>query len=112
MKIAVAVLLSLQVLGMAACGGGQESTTSTTGTTAASTASTTGGPSTEIAPYPETAAKSFLDACTVEASKEQCQCALSYLEKNVPLAELVKVGLEAQDGKTPEVLSKAVESCV
>ena len=48
----------------------------------------------------------------MSAEAEQCECALDYLEKNVPIEELVQAGLESQEGgEMPEVLSDAVAAC-
>ena len=117
MKIGAAALLTALALGLAACGGGGEEAT-TASSTPATTAPATPPPAdttaeeTPTGKYPEEARDSFLSACTVSAQEEQCECALDYLEKNVPIEELVKAGLESQEGgEMPEVLSDAVAAC-
>ena len=116
MKTAAAVLLCLGAVALAACGGGEPATTasSTPATTPATTAEPTDTASTDgkTGAYPEAARQSFLSACTASAAKEQCECALDYLEKNVPIEDLVKAGLKSdKGGSMPKVLSDAVAEC-
>ncbi|MEA2347390.1 MAG: hypothetical protein QOG62_1177 [Thermoleophilaceae bacterium] len=120
MKTGAAVLLALLALGLTACGGSSTETTtasSTPATTPATPPADTAGTDTaatdtgEPGKYPAAARESFLSACTASAAQEQCQCALSYLEKNVPIDELVKAGLESSKGSMPKVLADAVAEC-
>jgi hypothetical protein len=116
MKIGAAVLLSALMLGLVACGGGGETATTASSTPATTTAAPppadTSATETPAGAYPKEARDSFLNACTASADKEQCECALSYLEKNVPIDELVKAGLQSSDGgQMPKVLSDAVAAC-
>lgn len=118
MKTAAAVLLCLAAMALVACGGGGEPAT-TASSTPATTPATTAEPTDTAATgdgatgaYPEAARQSFLSACTASADKEQCECALDYLEKNVPIDELVKAGLESdKGGEMPKVLADAVAEC-
>ncbi len=116
MKTAAAVLLCLLTVGLMACGGGSTETTTATSTPATTPATTeptdtasTGGGDSEG--YPPEAKDSFLSACTASAAQEQCECALSYLEENVPIDELVQAGLESDKGGMPKVLADAVAEC-
>jgi hypothetical protein len=115
MKIGAAVLLSALMLGLVACGGGGEATTtasSTPATTTAAPPADTSASETPTGAYPKEARDSFLNACTASADKEQCECALNYLEKNVPIDELVKAGLQSSDSsQMPKVLADAVAAC-
>jgi hypothetical protein len=121
MKIGAAALLCALAMALGACGGGAASTTSSAPASTASTPATTASEPTDTeasdtgggkGAYPKEARDSFLTACTASADKEQCECALNYLEKNVPIEDLVKAGLESQSGKTmPKVLSDAVAAC-
>jgi hypothetical protein len=115
MKIAAAAVAAVLALGVAACGGGEDTTntapttTATTVTEGTDTASTDAG---ATAPYPEAARQSFLDSCSAGASLETCECALKYLEENVPIEEFVQAGLDIAEGKEPPpAVSKATEEC-
>lgn len=117
MKTGAAVLLALLALGLTACGGSSTETTTATSTPPATTPADTEPTDTAAADtgepgkYPDAARESFLSACTASADSEQCECALSYLEKNVPIEELVKAGLESSKGSMPKVLADAVAEC-
>lgn len=99
---------------LAGCGGSSPSATTedsipATSTTSTSTTSKEGGGE---GGYPSAAREAFLDSCEGGSTPETCECALRYLEENVPLEEFVQAGIAISQGEPPPpAITKADESC-
>jgi hypothetical protein len=64
------------------------------------------------AEYPAELRETFLNSCSSSADSEPCECALAYIEQNVPLDEFVEIGIQLEsDGGVPPILEEAVNEC-
>ena len=92
---------------LAACGGAPPADTATE-PAAVSTEPGTGSP----AEYPAELRETFMSSCSSSANSEPCECALAYIEQNVPLDEFVEIGIQLESGsEVPPILERAVHEC-
>jgi hypothetical protein len=99
-----AALLAAALL--AACGGAPPDTA--TEPAAVSTEPGSGAP----AQYPAELRETFMSSCSSSADSEPCECALAYIEQNVPLDEFVEIGIQLEsDSGVPPILERAVDEC-
>lgn len=118
MRMITATALSVLALTLAACGGAGP-TVDTEATEDPVSITTLPEPdeisvdrlSDEIGMYPRPARIAFEDACKQEAPPGQCQCALTYLQKNVSLADLMLASARVREDNLPKPLADAVAAC-
>jgi len=116
-----AVVISIAALVAAGCGSSSKTTKAPAASTPA--ASTPAAPSTPSTPsttttaagthaYPAVLKAAFLRGCERKSTATKCECAITYLEAHVPLAQFVKdVQEEQATHKLPPGLQAAVTAC-
>jgi hypothetical protein len=113
-RIPTLALLATAVV-LAGCGGSEPTSPTTLDVTPSTASSSTSSVAKEgegEGAYPEAARDAFLDSCEGGSTPETCECALQYLEENVPLEEFVQAGIAISQGEPPPAaITKADESC-
>jgi len=116
-----ALVISIAALVAAGCGSSSKTTKAPAASTpGASTPATPSTPSTSTTSttasgahaYPAVLKAAFLRGCERKSTSAKCECAISYLQAHVPLAQFVKdVQEEQATHKLPPGLQAAVSAC-
>ncbi len=102
----------LVAVALAGCGGDDATTEPVAPTVTGPPASAGESGQRPFVPYPDEVRDTFLEACGAGGSEKECQCSLTYLEVNIPIAEFTEAGLAAAEGGAdPDFMEAARDEC-